>query len=493
MSSYKPNATCLEVEKSKKYLIFLSERIGSFWYLLGILLDYELRNELSNIENDEKTVQAKALSMLNAAKDRMFVSWYHVRNQLELIGENNLIREVQEKFFVLESATGPKQTISMGQFVNKLSLGIGGKWNKFADYLDINVDTAHNTKLQDKALNVIFTLIKREGKEEFPWGKVKEALLEMNERQLIVDLQEEYDDLLPKNDEKKATDSIGSKVKPCVQDVAEVKESTKITSNTNKFTDQSIHLDKFVVCETYQMERKESGRCIIFNNRFEDDDEPRHGTDKDAESLTTAFTKLCFDVQVFPSLNAEEMKKQLKKEAEDEKNANRDCFVTVILSHGDTGVVFGNDHEPVKVQEITDYFNGDNCKSLATKPKLFFIQACRGVKKDKFVKYPKTDSFNQKPTLNVHADIFVFMATCEGFVAYRSEEGSWFIQELCKTFGSYADTLTLQQLVLLVNRIFGHGSKYQQKINDLFSSELFTQMPNVQHSLTKNFKFKIKF
>ncbi len=55
-----------------------------------------------------------------------------------------------------------------------------------------------------------------------------------------------------------------------------------------------------------------------------------------------------------------------------------DCFVLAILSHGIEGAIYGVDERVVKIEHITTYFEGRQCPTLAGKPKLFFLQACRG-------------------------------------------------------------------------------------------------------------------
>lgn len=40
--------------------------------------------------------------------------------------------------------------------------------------------------------------------------------------------------------------------------------------------------------------------------------------------------------------------------------------------------VFGTDDKPVPIRYLTMYFRASVCKTLADKPKLFFIQACQG-------------------------------------------------------------------------------------------------------------------
>jgi hypothetical protein len=51
----------------------------------------------------------------------------------------------------------------------------------------------------------------------------------------------------------------------------------------------------------------------------------------------------------------------------------KDCFICYILSHGDKGTVYGNHGEQASIYELTSYFPGSKCPSLARKPKVFFI------------------------------------------------------------------------------------------------------------------------
>ena len=57
-----------------------------------------------------------------------------------------------------------------------------------------------------------------------------------------------------------------------------------------------------------------------------------------------------------------------------------DCMIVAILSHGIDGAIYGIDEHLVKVEDIVRYFDGQNCPTMAGKPKLFFLQACRGGK-----------------------------------------------------------------------------------------------------------------
>ena len=53
--------------------------------------------------------------------------------------------------------------------------------------------------------------------------------------------------------------------------------------------------------------------------------------------------------------------------------------VLVLMSHGEKRGIYGTDSEVVTVQEIKSKFSGRQCPALIGKPKMFFIQACRGL------------------------------------------------------------------------------------------------------------------
>ena len=59
-------------------------------------------------------------------------------------------------------------------------------------------------------------------------------------------------------------------------------------------------------------------------------------------------------------------------------NKDADAFVFTILSHGVRDFVYGSDGNLILIDDLTEAFDGDNCQSLAGKPKLIIILACQG-------------------------------------------------------------------------------------------------------------------
>lgn len=98
------------------------------------------------------------------------------------------------------------------------------------------------------------------------------------------------------------------------------------------------------------------------------------GSDKDAASLEFSFRKLGFDVRLSHNCTATFMRQELFKAARADHSA-ADCFVCVILSHGDEGTVYAVD-KALELDALIQPFKQN--RTLAGKPKLFFVQACRG-------------------------------------------------------------------------------------------------------------------
>ncbi|KAM6200798.1 caspase-8-like [Sarcoramphus papa] len=204
--------------------------------------------------------------------------------------------------------------------------------------------------------------------------------------------------------------------------------------------------------EAYKMTSRPRGVCLILNNHNfakarEAVPEPknmkdRNGTDVDAAALKRVFSKLHFTIAEYRDLTAEEIRKTVNiYQSEDHKD--KDCFVCCVLSHGKKGIIYGVDGQEVPIQELTTSFTGQNCHSLAGKPKVFFVQACQGDACHKGVTIEtdsgeqdssvETDARFQLDCIPAEADFLLGMATLQDYVSYRSpSQGTWYIQALCQ-------------------------------------------------------------
>ncbi|XP_058154348.1 caspase-7 isoform X2 [Dasypus novemcinctus] len=152
---------------------------------------------------------------------------------------------------------------------------------------------------------------------------------------------------------------------------------------SKKKKNDTKHSDKTVSDFKYNMDFEKVGKCIIINNKNfsgETGMGTRNGTDRDAEALFKCFQRLGFEVVVFNDLSCAKMQ-DLLKQASEEDHTKSACFACVLLSHGEENVIYGTDGT-IPIKELTACFRGDRCKTLLEKPKLFFIQACRGTELD---------------------------------------------------------------------------------------------------------------
>ena len=80
--------------------------------------------------------------------------------------------------------------------------------------------------------------------------------------------------------------------------------------------------------------------------------------------------------------------------------------------------------------EFVNAFKPAKCPGLFRKPKVFFIQACRGSDIDHGVVRSNTRQVaNEVTSWPLDADILIHFATPEGYFAWRDPmKGSWFIQ-----------------------------------------------------------------
>ena len=129
--------------------------------------------------------------------------------------------------------------------------------------------------------------------------------------------------------------------------------------------------------------KKPYGVAVIINIKHFDEElkfDKREGSDDDVENLERLWKELGFTVTMNVDSTTADKIYTFLKEVADKINANQDssCFVCCIMTHGNMGKIYGSDSKSLDIKNVTDLFKRDNCPALAGKPKLFFIQACRG-------------------------------------------------------------------------------------------------------------------
>ncbi|XP_035179722.1 caspase-3 [Oxyura jamaicensis] len=239
---------------------------------------------------------------------------------------------------------------------------------------------------------------------------------------------------------------------------------------------------------SYRMDYPEIGECIIINNKnFQKDTglSSRSGTDVDAASVREVFMKLGYKTKLSNDLSCRDIINVLKNVSE-EDHSKRSSFVCVLLSHGEEGLIYGTDG-PLELKVLTSLFRGDNCRSLAGKPKLFFIQACRGTELDSGIEADSGPDEMMCQKIPVEADFLYAYSTAPGYYSWRNAaEGSWFIQSLCRVLREHARKLELMQILTRVNRRVAEYESYSNRPD--FNAK--KQIPCIVSMLTKEFYFR---
>uniref|UniRef100_A0A8D8WAD9 Caspase-1 n=1 Tax=Cacopsylla melanoneura TaxID=428564 RepID=A0A8D8WAD9_9HEMI len=296
----------------------------------------------------------------------------------------------------------------------------------------------------------------------------------------------------------------------------------------------------------YNMSHARRGRAIVFNHdEFQMDNmTPRPGSGADVKNLEASFDALGFQVSVYTNPEFREITEILSNLSQ-EDHSDADCLVVAVLTHG-LGERYLWAHDmPYFVEKLWLPFTADKCRTLAGKPKIFFIQACRGTKLDggvrlvsrantetdagvnaykipsyadfliaystvedgKLSKMRETEEEEGEgyphllipTTMPLHtpykiptiADFLIAYSTAEGFYSWRHpENGTWFIQCLCQEL---ADSGSKLDLLSIMTRVSRRVALDMESYNDLLSwQHQQKQVPSINSMLIRDVIFKPK-
>ena len=220
------------------------------------------------------------------------------------------------------------------------------------------------------------------------------------------------------------------------------------------------------------------GIALIINNVLFADNpvhgkqSPRHGSGEDVHQVQALFGALGFKVHIKENRTKKEMLDDVDFFAYAQDHRDYDCFVLWLMSHGRSGEVFGSDGFPLLIQTIQEMLSNANCAALRGKPKLLFVQACRGNKEDEGVEVlshicsspsvPTPSCYVDSPVdqtkchspekIAGNIDFLTAYSTVEGYVSYRYALGSSFVRSLVKVFREHAARDHLVSLLTKVNK-----------------------------------------
>lgn len=244
--------------------------------------------------------------------------------------------------------------------------------------------------------------------------------------------------------------------------------------------------------QQYEMKGDKRGVCLIINNydfkkcSLRD----RDGTDIDKKSLEVVFEWLGFEVVTEQNCDRHQILQVLRDLAARD-HTSADCVVCCVLSHGKIEGILGVDGKIVTYRELIETLSPSQCPSLFDKPKLFFIQACRGANDQPAALpqifpddevMPVSDAAVPRDSIPEMADYLFAMSTVPNYVSYRDKDhGTWFIQSLCDSLKMLVPRGI--DLLSILTQVNSDVSKMTDK------SGLKKQMPQPEFTLTKRVVF----
>ena len=264
--------------------------------------------------------------------------------------------------------------------------------------------------------------------------------------------------------------------------------------------------------DVYNMTARPRGITLIIDNASfahhpkHGQQSPRHGSKEDVRQVEALFTALDFSVRTKENLSRLQLLDELYYIAREDHSAY-DCFVLWLMSHGRSGEVFCSDGDTIPIQTLHDMFS--NCDTLSGKPKLFFIQACRGEGEDEGVSVAANTTISsyellgpnqvdspigavKKPASKVptHADFLYTFSTVDKYVSYRHEAlGSFYVRGLVEAFRERAVYDHLLDILTVVNQKVSNMEANIPSVGNKNEIKVFKQMPEVKHTLRKKVRF----
>uniref|UniRef100_A0A8C7F5L8 Caspase-2 n=1 Tax=Oncorhynchus kisutch TaxID=8019 RepID=A0A8C7F5L8_ONCKI len=135
--------------------------------------------------------------------------------------------------------------------------------------------------------------------------------------------------------------------------------------------------------QSYSMVSSPRGLALVISNVSFDpcaapDLDSRKGGEVDEEVLRKVFTELDYIVTVRRDLTAQGMRECIEQFGRQQQHQTVSSCVVCLLSHGVEGAIYGTDGQLLELDWVFEAFDNAHCPLLQNKPKMFFIQACRG-------------------------------------------------------------------------------------------------------------------
>ncbi|CAL4213345.1 unnamed protein product, partial [Meganyctiphanes norvegica] len=193
----------------------------------------------------------------------------------------------------------------------------------------------------------------------------------------------------------------------------------------------------------------------------------------DYEASKKLWESVGCTVRGIPNPTEEELKRNLS-EIKKDINDKHDYFIFEFIGHGgkkDKEYLRLKDEEEITVAEIRDIFSNKNLPALCGKPKLFFIQACRGRNKEQLYRAATDAASVAGTSATTYSDMFTLYASISDHVSWFSSTSgsSRFISALCEVVRRDFKYHDIKKMATTVSAEVAKGNtdKYAQSIQEV--------------------------
>ena len=232
------------------------------------------------------------------------------------------------------------------------------------------------------------------------------------------------------------------------------------------------------------------GHALIINNINIVGRDRRKGAEHDDENLLKTFGTLGYKCHVFRDQTAGQILTHFKHMCTLD-HTDCDSFICCLLSHGDSGKIFGSDDKSVYLEDIKEDIL--QIPSLVGKPKIFILQCDRGGRLPSA--RPLINDDGSTYLLPQENDLFFGYATTPNTKSCRfTDIGSWYIIELTKALQTYHKELDLVSMVEIAHRQVATDpeyvyERYVKGPNGKSVKKTYKQSPQMVSSLTRPVRF----
>jgi hypothetical protein len=232
----------------------------------------------------------------------------------------------------------------------------------------------------------------------------------------------------------------------------------------------------------YNMNHAKRGIALIINIKKYDDPNPfkleeREWSIKDVENVKKTLEYLEFDVKQVENVSKSKINKHLKHIATEIDHNDFDCFLCVVMSHGNEDKIVTSDNKLMSFEEIMTPIK--SCETLRKKPKIFFFQACRGENEiESRVDSPSSTNSSKGAQMsdtgpstylqsNIskkiatkfenESDLLIYYSTLPNHLSWSldKKEGTIFIKSFCdvfaKAYKNLPNNMSLSQMITKIN------------------------------------------